>query len=203
MASARPNSGASAARLLLAGQVAERHEGLAQLPLRERVEGIRLVLVLIPRAQEFVSAAEFIESDAGVVTCGEIVRAEVLRVAKQFVELDAAVALDAGIRGPATAVLRHELVDHLFRKVVAKVEHVVRDADLRRRPPRILDRAEGAAAAVLALLGVLLPDLQRDANDVVALLLQERRGHCAIDAAAHRGDNGSFGHEMDLFVSVR
>jgi hypothetical protein len=47
---------------------------------------------------------------------------------------------------------------------------------------------------VLALIGMLLPDLQGDADYIVALLLQQSRGYGAIYSAAHCGYYNSLVH---------
>src|SRR5437870_5608296 len=137
---------------------------------------------------QLVPAGGLIEPNTCVVPGSEIVRAEILRLAEQLVELDAAVAFDAGVWGAAARVFAHESIDHLLGEVVAEVQHVMRNSDSRGGAARVLDRAERAAAAVLAVLGVLLPYLKRDSDHVVPLPLEQSRRNRAIYPAAHGGD---------------
>ena len=58
--------------------------------------------------------------------------------------------------------------------------------DPRRHASRILYGPERAAACSFSFGGALLPDLKGDANDVVALLNQQRRRDRGVHPAAHR-----------------
>ena len=53
----------------------------------------------------------------------------------------------------------------------------------------VVDVLPGAAGALAMGGGAVVVELQRDADDVVAFGLQQRRRHRRIDAAGHRDDD--------------
>src|SRR5207244_4399558 len=59
-------------------------------------------------------------------------------------------------------------------------------AERRRHAPRVVQIVDRAAAAERGLSLGLIVELHRQADDVVALLGEERRSHRRIDAARHR-----------------
>jgi hypothetical protein len=60
------------------------------------------------------------------------------------------------------------------------------NADPRGHGPRVVNIAAGAACAFAVGRRAVVEELERDANDVIALLGQQRRRHRGIDAARHR-----------------
>ncbi len=71
-------------------------------------------------------------------------------------------------------VARGEFVDHLLAKLALVVENEMRNAELRRDASGVVDVATGAAGA-LAMGGLaVVIELHRHADDVIALLLQQR-----------------------------
>ena len=132
----------------------------------------------------------------------EIIRSEIFGLPQQFLELDAAIALDTGIGRASPAVFVYELVNHLVREVVAGSSAHNGECRFWPRRAAILDRAERTAPAVFALLRVFLPNLQRDADNVVSFLLQQRRRYRAIYAAAHRGDDYSLAHRLTPLLYI-
>ena len=114
--------------------------------------------------------------------------AELARRPEQVAELDRAVAGDARHRRLAARVGIGERLHHLGAKAAFVVEHVVRDGEPVGDLAGIGNILAGAAGAGLARGDALVVELQGDAHDVVALLLQERRRDRRIDAARH-GDH--------------
>ena len=105
--------------------------------------------------------------DAGVVAGGDGVEAEQRRArAQEAIELEVAVALDARVRGEPGGVVGDVGPDHVGGEVVAEVEDEVLDAELVGDPAGVVDVAHRAAPRV----GVAAPELEGDADDLVALV---------------------------------
>ncbi len=110
-------------------------------------------------------------------------------VVEQVAELDRLVALDAGHRRLAGDIALGEAVDHRFLEAVLIVEHVMRDADALGDIAGVVDILAGAAGALAMGRRAMVVELQRDADDVIALGLQQRSRRRGIDAARHGDDN--------------
>ena len=115
--------------------------------------------------------------------------AELARGRQQVAELDRLVAVDARHRRLARDVAVGEAVDHRFLEAAFVVEHVMRNADALGDRARVVDVLAGAAGALAVGRGAMVVELQRHADDVVALGLEQRRGDRGIDAARHGDDD--------------
>ena len=161
---------------------ADGKQQMRELALRHLVEHIALILVRVHAAQEQVTARRSVEADAGVVPGGNIVEAVVERPVEHRAELQLAVAVQTGVRGAARAVFRDKMPHDLAAEKVAQVEHPVGDAHLRGDARGLLD-VVGAAAGAGTVLIMVQP--QRDARNVIALLLQQENAGGAVHAAGH------------------
>ena len=65
----------------------------------------------------------------------------------------------------------------------------MRDAERLGDAAGVVDVLAGAAGALAVHGGAVVVELQRDADDVVALALQQRRDDRGIDAARHGDDD--------------
>ena len=119
--------------------------------------------------------------------------AELARGLEQIAKLDRAVALDARHRRLARDVARGEIFDHRFAEAILVIEHVMRDADPLGDVARIVDVLPGATGALAVGRGAMVVELERDADHVVALGLQQRGRHRGIDAAGHGDDDTGVG----------
>ena len=88
---------------------------------------------------------------------------------------------------------------------VFEVHHVVADAELPRHAARVVDILDAAALLVaLELVRALFrPEPHRHADDVVALLMQQRGRHGAIHSAGHADDNRCRGSSSGTILSMR
>ena len=114
--------------------------------------------------------------------------AELARSGEQFAELDRHVAVDAGHRRLARHIALGEAVDHRLLETALIVEDIVRDADRRRDRAGVVDVLPGAAGALAVSCRAVVVELQGNADDVIALGLEQRGRHRGIDAAGH-GDH--------------
>ena len=126
---------------------------------------------------------------AHVVSGRHAVGLQIPRRRQQVAELDPLVAADAGHRRRPGEIGVGELVDHAFPEAVLVVEHVVREPHRLGDPPRVVNVAPGAAGALPACGRAVVVELQRDADDVVALFGQHRRHDRAVDTPRHRDDD--------------
>ncbi len=109
------------------------------------------------------------------------------------------VAEGAGDGRAAGEVLGDEGLDDVGLEALLLVDEVVRDAELLGDAAGVVDVVDGAAAALHGLghafvagEAALVPELQGEADEGVALLAQESGDGRGVDAAGH-GDGDGFG----------
>ena len=111
---------------------------------------------------------------------GNIVIPQRHRPIQQRAELQAAVAVDAGVGRAARAVLRHKMIHH----IAAKGRHFIKYIELHAQPirhgPGILGIVGAAAAAVVAG-----DQLEHGAVALITLLPQQQRRSRAVHPAGH------------------
>ena len=122
---------------------------------------------------------------------------------QQVVELDLLVAGDAGDRRLALEIAVGERAHHRLGEARLVVEHVMRDLQRVGHAARILDVLAGAAGALAADRLAMVVELERDADDVVAFGLQQRRDHRGVDAAGHGDDHARIGRAAVEMKAVK
>ncbi len=108
---------------------------------------------------------------------------------QQIGELDRLVAGDAGDRRLAGDVALGERVDHRLAEPLLVVEHVMGNAERLADTAGILDVLAGTAGAGPVHGRAMIVELQRDAENVIALALQETGDDGRIHPARHRDDD--------------
>ncbi len=121
--------------------------------------------------------------------CRQHVGAEILGRLEEIRELDLLVAGDAGDRRLAGNVALGEWLDHLFAEALLVIEHVMGNAEPRGDVARVVDVLTGAAGAFAMRRRAVVVELQRHADDIVALGGQKRRDDRGIDPARHGDDD--------------
>ena len=136
--------------------------------------------------------------DAGVVPGGYVVGVQEHGTPEQEVELDFVIARETGMRSPAPVILFDEIVDDVGLKLALEVLHVVGDADGLAHPAGVLDVLYRAAPLAVGgnVVALHRPQAHGDANDLVALLLQQQGSHGGVHAPAHRDYDPSLAHAM-------
>jgi len=137
--------------------------------LAEHVQDVALVLVRIHASLETMGAI-FESRHPGVVTGCDAVEPDHPGPIEEEIELDVAVALDARVRCPAAAIRIDVRLHHVLCELVAEVEDVVLDAELRCNPAGVVDVGDRTAARV----GLAAPELHGHADHVVAGVDQQR-----------------------------
>jgi len=100
--------------------------------------------------------------------------AKLARGLEQVAKLDGTVALDARDGRFAGGVAFGEHVDHRLAEAVLIVQHIMRDADPLGDVTRVVNVLTRAAGALAMGGRAMVVKLQRDADDVIALCLQQR-----------------------------
>jgi hypothetical protein len=129
-----------------------------------------------------------------IVPGGESVGAELPGGRQQIGELDRLVAGDARDRRFAGNIALGEGIDHRLAEPLLVVQHIMRNAERLGDAARVGDVLAGATGADTMRRGAVVVELQRHADDIVALALQQAGNDRRIDAARHRdNDAGVFG----------
>ena len=150
----------------------------AELRLRQPVQEVALVLARVQALEQLEAAVHL--AHAGVVAGGDLLGAQAHRVVQEGLELDLGVAQHVGVGRAAGAVFAQEFGEHPVLVLGREVHVLQLDADdvgHRRGVQEVLARA-----AVLAVV-VVFPVLHEDADDLVALLLEQPGRHRRVDAA--------------------
>ena len=175
------------ARLRLAA-LAEREAQNIELLARGAEQEIALVALFLARAEQ--AAAAFGQRPRRDVMSGrQNFGAQLACGDQEIVEFDRHVAFDAGHRRLAVDIAFGEAVDHRFLEAALVVEHVMRNADALGDAARVVDVLSGAAGALAVRRRAVVVELQRHADDVIALGLEQRSGHRRVDAARHGDDD--------------
>src|SRR5690606_30237349 len=138
-------------------------------------EEVALVLVRIEATTE-ANVPVGIHLRACVVASGDQVGAEPASAAQQVRDLRVRVAADARVGSPARGVLTDEVVDHVRGELRLHVEDVVGDSERTGDTAGIHDAVQSAARLAGGVRIRVAEGLHRDADDVVALLDEQRGG---------------------------
>src|SRR5205807_9654145 len=174
----------------------EREQRARELILRQLPEEIRLILSLVETAQQTIAPRAFVETDARVVSRGDFLTAHAQRHSVERGELQTAVARDARDGRLAFQITSDERLDHVALELALQIQNVERKSQILRHAPRVVHVVERAAAAgkrlaalVHAQAPTLIPQLHREADKLVPLLLQNRSRRRGVNAAAHCNHN--------------
>ena len=142
-------------------------------------------------------AASCVEVIAGVVAGGDAVGADLAGGDEELVELEVVVAEGAGDGGAAGEVLGDEGLDDFGFEAVLLVDDVVGDVELLGYVACVVDVVDGAAAALDGLghafvsgEAALVPELEGEADDGVALGAQECGDGGGVDSSGHGYGDG-------------
>ena len=121
------------------------------------------------------------------MTGGDKVGVQLTRPLPQQVELEVAVAQQAGVRRAPVEVLIGEDVDHAATERLPEVQDVVRDAQVVSHAAGVLKIIDRAAAPLMPF-GVAGKQ-HGNGNDLIASLNQEGRGYGAVYSTAESGED--------------
>ena len=167
-------------------QTTQRQADMSQLLLREVVEHIALVFVLVQTLFEQPAARGLVLLHPGIMARDHMIQSVRFCPAKQVIELHISVAVDAGIGRTAGLVDPDEFVDDLFLKVCRKIQHLVGNIHRIGHLGGVLNvplRAAGVQA--LGVHGLVAGEAHGDAGAVETVPLHEPCRHRAVHTAAH------------------
>ena len=119
---------------------------------------------------------------------GQRLGAQLARRVHQIGEFHFLVAADAGDRRFAARIGVGEILDHVLAEAAFVIQHIMRECrGSRRRAWR--HRYPGRRSRRLSSSAPCRIKLQRDADHVIALALEQRGGDGGIHAARHGGDD--------------
>jgi hypothetical protein len=177
--------------------LAEGEEGAGELLLREAEEEVGLVLGLVGGAGENPTVADGVEVIAGVMAGGDAVCPDLAGGCEELIELEVVVAEGAGDGGASGEVFRDEGLDDFGFEAVLLVDEVVGDVELLGYAAGVVDVVDGAAAsldglghAFVAGEAALVPELEGEADEVMALGAQECRDGGGVYASGHGYGDG-------------
>src|SRR5260370_40221895 len=128
------------------GHAPERKSDARESMAVEAVEHVGLVLGWIDGGVQLRPVLAV--HDAGVVTGGELLEAELQDAGEHEVEADERVAAHARVRGPAFEVVPMERLDDPLAELRLEVPAVIRNVEDGCDPPCVFDRRQRAAAAM-------------------------------------------------------
>ena len=120
---------------------------------------------------------------------GDELRAKLVRAVNQPAKLQILIAHHARIRRAAGLVFVGEVLDDVLLEFRRLVNQVIRNVELVADGARVGDGLRAAAFVLGAVHAILRPELERDADDLVALLQQQRRRGGGVHSPAHAADD--------------
>ena len=155
------------------------------------MQKIALVLAGVQALKQFVLAGRFIHTHPGIVASGNFFGTQAHGVVQEGLELDFGVAQNVGVGGSARLVFAQEFGKHPVFVLGGKVDVFDLNADyIRHRSGVYKVNIGGAVFAVV----VILPIFHEDADDFIALCLQQIGGDRRIDPATQAHYNALLTH---------
>jgi hypothetical protein len=151
---------------LVLGQVAEREAQEVELLLGRGEQKVALVAVQVDRTEQRPPPRDRARSH--IMAGGHCTRAELAGRLQQIGELDGLIAGHAGDRRLAARVAVGERLYHRFAETRLVIQHVMRNAQLGRDLPGIMDVLPRAACTRSVRCRAMIVELQSDANCVIS-----------------------------------
>ncbi len=180
------------------GHLAQREQRAGELRLVQAVQEVALVLGVVERLEQLEAATRL--AHAGVVAGGDRVRTQRHGVVEEGLELDLGIAQHIRVGRAAGGVFAQEVGEHAVLVFGGKVDRLDVHADQvghRHHVDPVL-----AGRAVLAVV-IVFPVLHEQADDLVALLLEQPRRDGGIHPAGHADDHALAAHCAASWPEVR
>ena len=185
---------------LVLGQVSDREPRRRELRGRQIVEEVGLVLRRIPSFLQLKPSRGRVRPAPRVVAGRDGLAAHDAGAIPERRELHLRVAGGAGNRRFSGEIGGDEGTHDPFAEFLLEVENVVRDAESPGHPARVGEVVERAAAPRLTRIAGMVPELHREADDLVPLFLQKQGGDRGVHSAGH-GDSDAHARDSTRAVS--
>ena len=176
------------------GEFAQRESQPGQQRAGKAPQEVGLILRRVAAPEE--SRLPVHDPGPHVVSGSDGIAAEQLSPPQQVPELGVGIATDAGVGRAAARVLRDEVVDDVAGELILHVEDVVGDAQRIGDPARVHDAVQPAAGARRSRLLLVAEGLHGRADELVALLGQQRGRHRGVDPSGHGHQDPLGGHRQ-------
>jgi len=120
---------------------------------------------------------------------GNVLRPQLVRAVNQPAELEILIAHHTRVRRAPGLVFVRKVIDDVLLKFRRLVNEVIGDIQLMADCTRIGDGLRAAALVLGAVHAILRPELERDADDLIALFEQQRRRGGGVHPPAHAADH--------------
>ena len=147
---------------------------MCKLLLRQIIQCIGLILRRRHRIANAVSSIWELR-DTRIVTGCDIIRANLQRTLQQRLPLHVAVAGNTRIRRASILVFIHKVINDRLLEIRFKIHNIIWDFQPIRHATGIIHRRQSAASTLSRLCEyvLVLPDLHRDSDNIISLLLEE------------------------------
>ena len=115
--------------------------------------------------------------------------AEIARRCQKIRKFDGLVTGNARDRRFAGHIALGERIDHRFAKALFVIQHIMRNAQNIADAAGVIDILAGTAGAGAVDGSAVIVELQRDAQNVIALPFQDAGHHGTVNAAGHGNDD--------------
>ena len=121
------------------------------------------------------------------MSCRDIIRSDLQTSLQQRFPLYIAVAGNTRIRGPSMQIFIYEIINYIFLKFLPEVHHIISYSEAFCHSSCVLHRRQSAAPSIFFQCTdiIFLPDLHRNADDLISLFLQKICRHRRIHSTGH------------------
>src|SRR6266508_1565213 len=195
----QPGAPGVSAHFVLA-ELSDRKSGCLELFWGQVIKKVGLVLVGILPLPKHRPSRDRVSPAARVVSGRDGFAAHHARALPERGEFHLRVAGRTGNRSLAGQIRLDEGSDDAGAKLLLEVQDVMRDVQRPGHPPGIGQIVERAAASGAPRLARVIPELHREANDLVPFLFEEQSGNGRIHAARHGNRDAHAGHCKSLVL---
>ena len=176
-------------------QIGQGEAQIVELVLGGGEQEIGLVARMVDRLAHLRAIAD--GGAADIVARRHGLGAQVAGDVQQVAELDRLIAADAGDRGLALQIGVGELIDHSVLEPALVVQDIVGNADHLGGQTGVVDVLARTAGALLLQRRAVVVKLQRDADDVIARLVQQGGDDGGVHPARHGRDDARPDRQAD------
>ena len=171
---------------LILSESSKRKLHMSQLLLRQHIKHVRLILRIIYRFFQNVTVSVRIIFYPCIMTCHNIVVADLLHTVKQLVKFQIAVTVNTRIRCAAVFISFHETIHYLCVEIRCKIKYIIWHIHLIGYASGILHIIQGTAALFPMNADILIIIKFHGCSDtLVTGFLCKKSCHGTVHSTAH------------------